>query len=281
MGGNLLHYPGNCGTPTVDMITVKLHLNSIISTKNACYCTIDLKDFYFNTPMDQLEYMHMKISNLPPNFVKAYNLTNLATNDSTINVKIQKGMYGLPQRGILTQNLLKKSLNQHGYHQSNVTPGLWKHDWRSLLFTLCVNNFGIKYVGQEHTIHFAKILKEHYKCYIDWDRNQYLGMNINWDYNGRKVCVSMLNHVPKALTHFQNQAPSKPQHQPYPHVKPNYGAKVQCTEDMDTSALLPKKTRNSFKRSSALSSSMRNVSTALCLRHWGLLPHNRQTQPRT
>ncbi len=35
-GGNLLHYPGNCGTPTVDMITVKLHLNSIISTKNAC-----------------------------------------------------------------------------------------------------------------------------------------------------------------------------------------------------------------------------------------------------
>ncbi len=51
VGGNLLHYPGDCGTPTVDMITVKLHLNSVISTKNARYCTIDLKDFYLNASM--------------------------------------------------------------------------------------------------------------------------------------------------------------------------------------------------------------------------------------
>jgi hypothetical protein len=84
VGGNLLHYPGNCGTPTVDMITVKLHLNRVISTKNAHYCTIDLKDFFLNTPMDRPEYMRMKISNLPPNFVKSYNLNNLATNDGTI-----------------------------------------------------------------------------------------------------------------------------------------------------------------------------------------------------
>jgi hypothetical protein len=68
VGGNLLHYPGDCSTPTVDMITVNLHLNSIISTKNAHYCTIDLKDFYLNTPMDQPEYMRVKVSDLPPNF---------------------------------------------------------------------------------------------------------------------------------------------------------------------------------------------------------------------
>jgi hypothetical protein len=69
VGSNLLHYLGNCGTPTVDMITVKLHLNSVISTKNACYCTIDLKDFYLNTPINRPEYMRMKVSNLPPNFI--------------------------------------------------------------------------------------------------------------------------------------------------------------------------------------------------------------------
>jgi hypothetical protein len=84
VGGNLLHYPGDCSTPTVDMITVKLHLNSVILTKNACYCTIDLKDFCLNTPIDQPEYMCMKISNLPPDFVKAYNLINLATANGTI-----------------------------------------------------------------------------------------------------------------------------------------------------------------------------------------------------
>jgi hypothetical protein len=107
-GGNLDHYPGNCGTPTVNMVTVKLHLNSTISTKNACYCTIDLKDFYLNSPMDRPESMHMKLSNLPPDFIKFYNLTNLANNNGTIYVKIQKGMYSLPQVGILTQNLLEK-----------------------------------------------------------------------------------------------------------------------------------------------------------------------------
>jgi hypothetical protein len=116
--------------------------------------------------------MHMKISDLLPDFVKAYNLINLATNNGTIYIKIQKGMYGLPQAGILAQNLLEKCLNQHGYHQSNVTLGLWKHDRQPLLITLCVDNFGIKYIGWEHTNHLAKILQEHYKCFIDWDGNQ-------------------------------------------------------------------------------------------------------------
>jgi hypothetical protein len=222
------------------MITVKLHFNSVISTKNACYCTINLKEFYLNTPMDQVEYMRMMISNLPTKFVKVYNLNDLSTNNGTIYVKIQKGMHGLPQGGILVQNLLKKCLNQHGYHLSNITLGLWKQDWRPLLFTLCVDDFGIKYVGWEHTKHLSKILDKHYKSSIDWDGNQYLGMNMDWDYDGYKVHVSMLDYIPKALTQFQHQAPNKLQHQPYPHVKSNYGVKAQYMEDVDTSALLPK-----------------------------------------
>jgi hypothetical protein len=124
VGNNLCHYLGNCGMPAVNMITAKLHLNSIISTKNARYCIINLKNFYLNTPIDQLEYMWVKVSNLPPDFVKSYNLKDLANNDGTIYVKIQKGMYGLPQAGILMQNLPKEQLNQHGYQQIKVTPGL-------------------------------------------------------------------------------------------------------------------------------------------------------------
>ncbi len=51
----------------------------------------------------------------------------------------------------------------------------------SLSCSLCVDNFGIKYVGREHANHLAKILEEHYKCSIDWDGKRYLGMNIDWD----------------------------------------------------------------------------------------------------
>ena len=33
IGGDRINYPGNCGTPTVNLLTIKLHLNSTISTK--------------------------------------------------------------------------------------------------------------------------------------------------------------------------------------------------------------------------------------------------------
>ena len=33
--GNRINFPGDCGTPTADMITIKILLNSVISTKNA------------------------------------------------------------------------------------------------------------------------------------------------------------------------------------------------------------------------------------------------------
>ena len=67
--------------PTINMVTVKLHLNSVISTKGARYCTIDLNDFYLNTPMVRPEYMRMKLKDIP-----------IAAPDGTIYVKIQKGM---------------------------------------------------------------------------------------------------------------------------------------------------------------------------------------------
>ncbi len=50
MGGNLIKYPGDCGTPTADLLTVKLLLNSVTSTPNAKFMTLDLKDFYLMTP---------------------------------------------------------------------------------------------------------------------------------------------------------------------------------------------------------------------------------------
>ena len=44
-------------------------------------------------------------------------------------------MYGLPQSGLLANELLKKLLNKRGYQQIKLVPGLWKHDWRPIQFT--------------------------------------------------------------------------------------------------------------------------------------------------
>ena len=104
-----------------------MHLNSVISTKGAQYCTIDLKDYCLNTPMERPEYMRMKLKDLPQEFVNMYNLTKKAEDIGNVYIRIQKGMYGLPQAGILAQQQLEQRLNKHGYHQSPLTPGLWKH----------------------------------------------------------------------------------------------------------------------------------------------------------
>jgi hypothetical protein len=53
MGGNLINYPGDCGTPMADLLTVKILLNSIILTPNAKFTTINIKGFYLNTPMER------------------------------------------------------------------------------------------------------------------------------------------------------------------------------------------------------------------------------------
>jgi hypothetical protein len=44
IGGDKVHYPGNVGTPTVDLTLVKTHVNSVISTWDAQYMTIDFKN---------------------------------------------------------------------------------------------------------------------------------------------------------------------------------------------------------------------------------------------
>ncbi len=56
IGGNLINYPGDCGTPTADLLTVKLLFNSVISTPQAKFMCIDIKDFYLCTPISQYKY---------------------------------------------------------------------------------------------------------------------------------------------------------------------------------------------------------------------------------
>ena len=71
-------------------------------------------------------------------------------------------MYGLPQAGILANKLLRKRLKPHGYYELSHTSGLWKHISQPIQFSLVVNNFGIKYVGEEYAQHLLNVLKNDY-----------------------------------------------------------------------------------------------------------------------
>ena len=122
--------------------------------------TLDIKNFYLNTPLAWYEYLRLKLSNLPEDVIEQYGLKDKTTSEGYIYVEIRKGMYGLPQAGLLAQELLEQRLQKQGYTQSKVTPGFWTHAWRPISFTLVVDDFGVKYVRKEHANHLVQELKE-------------------------------------------------------------------------------------------------------------------------
>jgi len=124
---------------------------------------------------------------------------------------VQKGMYGLPQAGILAQELLEQNLNKHGFSQSKAVPGLWTHTTRPISFTLVDDDFGIKYVGKEHAEFLLSILREHYEISVDWSGTKYIGLTIKWNYPQQEVHISMPGYVEKALVRFEHDRPRLPQ----------------------------------------------------------------------
>ena len=66
------------------MLTVKLLLNSIVSTPNAKLMSVHIKEFYLNTPMPRYEYMILKLSELPDNMIHQYNLREKVTKDKYV-----------------------------------------------------------------------------------------------------------------------------------------------------------------------------------------------------
>jgi hypothetical protein len=147
IGGNRINYPGKVATPTAEMLVAKMLFNSVISTKGAQFTTMDISNFYLMTPLHRAEFIQIKLSDILDEFIREYKLREKATKNGSIYVRARRGMYGLPQAGLLANEHLEKCLNKHGYQQSKLVPGLWKHNTRPIQVTLVVDDFGIKYLG--------------------------------------------------------------------------------------------------------------------------------------
>ena len=154
--------------------------------------------------MVRYEYMGLKLADMPANVIEHYKLLNVATPDGYVYCEIRKGMYGLPQAGIIAQELLAKRLKEHGYSQSKTTPSLWKHEWHPIIFSLVVDDFGVKYVGEEHAEHLLKTIQKYYQCLAEKEGEQYCGLTIKWDYPNKKVHILMPKYIENALKRFQH-----------------------------------------------------------------------------
>eukprot|EP00804_Cyclotella_cryptica_P029662 CCRYP_019044-RJ/>CCRYP_019044-RJ protein AED:0.46 eAED:0.46 QI:0/0/0/1/0/0/2/0/174 len=128
----------------------------------------------------------------------------------------------------------QERLNKAGYFQSQIAPGLWKHKTRSIQFILVVDDFGIKYLSQDDLNHLLAALRKYY--------------DITWDYDNKRVHLSMVPYLQKALRQFDNLVPTQRQDSPYPYTEPKYGAKQQFRNT--TRAPLPgKKTKSTCNKS--------------------------------
>ena len=68
-GGNIIDYSIDVRTPTSDLTTTKLHINSAISDVKARYMCMNVKYFYLNNMMDRAEYIIIQIEMIIQEFV--------------------------------------------------------------------------------------------------------------------------------------------------------------------------------------------------------------------
>ena len=58
--------------------------------------------------------MKMKLDMIPDDVIEEYNLHEKVEPDGYVYIKVQKGMYRLPQAGVLAQELPAKLVAKHG-----------------------------------------------------------------------------------------------------------------------------------------------------------------------
>ena len=115
VGGDRINYPGEVATPIADMLVANILFNSVISTRGAKFMTTDISNFYLMTPLKRPEYIYISIKDIPEETITEYKLRDKADANGPVYIFANRGMYGLPQSGLLANELLEKRLNKRGY----------------------------------------------------------------------------------------------------------------------------------------------------------------------
>ena len=133
---------------------------------------------------------------------------------------------------------LVEHLAKYGYAPCKRTPDLWRHATRPMVFTLCVDDFGMKYVGKQHASHLLDALRARYKIKCDWTGSLYLGLTIDWGYKRRRIMIPMPEYIPNVLLRFKHSTPIFNQDIPYACARVVYG-KPQSKMQEESDPKLP------------------------------------------
>jgi hypothetical protein len=102
------------------------------------------------------------------------------------------------------------------------------------MFSVVVDDFGVKYVGTGNTRHLVDAITETYETTIDLGGTLYCGITLKWDYVQRTSCkLSIPNYATNSLHTFHHP---KPTNQPMHHQN-GYGQTVHYTDIDRTPAM--------------------------------------------
>ena len=149
-----------------------------------------------------------------------------ATSDGSVYVEISSGVYGLLQAGVVANELLEKWIAKHSYSQRKLVQGLWSHEWRPIQFTLVIDNFEVKYVGNKHAEHLIYVLQEDFTITCDWEVKLYVGITLYWDYKNNQIHLLVSGYIKATLQRFNHPVPTRRQDSSLPNTPPKYGAKI-------------------------------------------------------
>ena len=182
VGGDIIEYPGATTTNCASLFTMKCLLNSTISTPDARFMTLNIKYFYYGTPMSRYEYMKLALDFFPDKIIEQYNLRRVVCPNGWIYMDIRKGMPGLKQSSRIANDWLKIHLAKFGYTPVPRTPALRKNATHDITFYLVVNDFGVKYVRKENSDHLIQVLKKQYTISMNFNGSLFCGLHIQWNY---------------------------------------------------------------------------------------------------
>jgi len=226
LGGDRCNYEGPTSSPVADIAMIKTHQLSVVSDRrnhhtDTRYATIDIKDFYLGSKLDQPEYVSIAVKDIPAETMIEFDLHKYAAHDHVL-FQVDGTMYGHPVAGRVANADLVTHLRQHDYIQDPNIPSFFKHKTNLVSFTLVVDDFGIKYTGMDTLDDLIRVLRLKYEIKIDLTGKKYVGISIDWDYTSNKFTTDMPAYIPDTLARFQPDGPRKKTKTPGIYVPPNY-----------------------------------------------------------
>ena len=126
--------------------------------------------------------MRLPINVISKEYIYQNNLLSLVI-DEYVYIEIsKKKVYGLPHAGRITYDQLHDHPVKYGYTPTRLTRSIWQHSNHSITFTLVVDDFGIKSIGQYHPNHLTNAIRNFYIINTHSTSSFYYSMTLEWNY---------------------------------------------------------------------------------------------------